>query len=318
MTYSFALQSDCWRQVLEMEQSQNSVYETVMSPAQAAAATHSLVNTDTSRLGVLLWFLIHSDATLSSLKSTRVRVNPDDALAIYRDEWTAFGHEVGRDEIDWWVNRKETNLAEFSKRTALALELAQALKESSQALKKIDVERYEELIEQIKTFAVKQSAALELARGKVIGQCYQRHRHQEFLHFLRTLDREFPGKVPLHLVMDNYGTHKHDNVRQWLKRHPRFVLHFVPTSSSWLNLVERWFCELSPKAIRRESCYSVAEEKSAIDAFLAAWNNEPKPFVWTATVESITEKLSRCRQTLEKIQPGCTIPRTRKKKKIPV
>ena len=140
-----------------MEQSQNSVYETVMSPAQAAAATHSLVNTDTSRLGVLLWFLIHSDAAMSSLKSTRVRVNPDDALAIYRDEWTAFGHEVGRDEIDWWVNRKETNLAEFSKRTALALESAQALKESSQALKKIDVERYEELIEQIKTFAVKQS-----------------------------------------------------------------------------------------------------------------------------------------------------------------
>ena len=166
MTYSFALQSDCWRQVLDVEQSQNSVYETVMSPAQAAAATHSLVNTDTSRLGVLLWFLIHSDAAMSSLKSTRVRVNPDDALAIYRDEWTAFGHEVGRDEIDWWVNRKETNLAEFSKRTALALESAQALKESSQALKKIDVERYEELIEQIKTFAVKQSAALELARGK--------------------------------------------------------------------------------------------------------------------------------------------------------
>src|ERR1700677_3991996 len=161
-------------------------------------------------------------------------------------------------------------------------------------------------------------AALELARGKVIGQCYQRHRHQEFLHFLRKLDREFPGKVPLHLVVDNYGTHKHDNVRQWLKRHPRFVLHFVPTSSSWLNLVERCFCELSTKAIRRGIFYSVADLKSAIDAFLAAWNNEPKPFVWTATVESITEKLSRCRQTLEKIQPGCTIPRTRKKKKIPV
>ena len=161
-------------------------------------------------------------------------------------------------------------------------------------------------------------AALELARGKVIGQCYQRHRHQEFLHFLRRLDREFPGKVPLHLVMDNYGTHNHDNVRQWLKRHPRFVLHFVPTSSSWLNLVERWFCELSTKAIRRGIFYSVADLKSAIDAYLAAWNNEPKPFVWTATVESITEKLSRCRQTLEKIQPGCTTPRTRKKKKISV
>src|SRR6202041_316803 len=161
-------------------------------------------------------------------------------------------------------------------------------------------------------------AALEVAQGKVIGQCYQRDRHQEFLHFLATLDREFPGKIPLHLVMDNHGTHKHEKVRQWLKRHRRFVLHFVPTSSSWLNLVERWFCELSTKAIRRGVFYSVADLKSAIDAYLAAWNNDPKPFVWTATVESITEKLSRCRQTLEKIQPGCTIPRTRKKKKIPV
>jgi transposase len=161
-------------------------------------------------------------------------------------------------------------------------------------------------------------AALEVAQGKVIGQCYQRDRHQEFLHFLGTLDREFPGKIPLHLVMDNHGTHKHEKVRQWLKRHRRFVLHFVPTSSSWLNLVERWFCELSTKAIRRGVFYSVADLKSAIDAYLAAWNNDPKPFVWTATVESITEKLTRCRQTLEKIQPGCTIPRTRKKKKLSV
>src|SRR3982751_267496 len=78
-------------------------------------------------------------------------------------------------------------------------------------------------------------------REKVIGQCYQRHRHQEFLRFLRTLDQEFPGAVPLHLIIDNYGTHKHAKVRAWLKRHPRFVLHFFPTSSSWLNLVERWF-----------------------------------------------------------------------------
>ena len=82
-------------------------------------------------------------------------------------------------------------------------------------------------------------AALETLQGRVIGQCYQRHRHQEFLKFLRTLDQEFPGDVPLHLIMDNYGTHKHEKVRAWLKRQPRFVLHFVPTSSSWLNLVER-------------------------------------------------------------------------------
>jgi len=158
-------------------------------------------------------------------------------------------------------------------------------------------------------------AALEIVQGKVIGQCYQRHRHQEFLKFLRTLDKEFPGQVPLHLVMDNYGTHKHENVRNWLKRHPRFVLHFVPTSSSWLNLVERWFGHLDDKAIRRGVFRSVEDLKASIDAFLKAWNKDPKPFVWTATVESITEKLSRCRQTLEKIQPGCTSPQSRKQKK---
>ncbi len=157
-------------------------------------------------------------------------------------------------------------------------------------------------------------AALETLQGKVIGQCYQRHRHQEFLQFLRTLDQEFPGDVPLHLIMDNYGTHKHEKVRAWLKRHPRFVLHFVPTSSSWLNLVERWFGELDQKAIRRGVFRSVDDLKTAIHAFLSAWNKDPKPFVWTATVESITNKLSRCRRTLEQIQPGCTTPRTRRKK----
>jgi transposase len=158
-------------------------------------------------------------------------------------------------------------------------------------------------------------AALEVLQGKVVGQCYQRHRHQEFLRFLRTLDQQFPGKVPLHLIMDNYGTHTHDNVRAWLKRHPRFKLHFVPTSSSWLNLVERWFAELDSKAIRRGVFRSVEDLKIAIDSFLSAWNNDPKPFVWTATIESITEKLSRCRQTLEAIQPGCSIPKSRKRAK---
>jgi len=156
-------------------------------------------------------------------------------------------------------------------------------------------------------------AALELAQGKVVGQCYQRHRHQELLKFLRRLDQEFPQPVPLHLVMDNYGTHKKPEVRAWLKRHQRFVLHFVPTSSSWLNLVERWFGELSRECIRRGAFFSVADLEKAIAEYLDAWNEDPKPFVWTATVESIMEKLSRCRQTLEKIQPGCTLPRSRKK-----
>ena len=161
-------------------------------------------------------------------------------------------------------------------------------------------------------------AALEVLQGKVIGQCFSRHRHQEFLRFLRRIDAEFPGDVALHLVMDNYGTHKHPNVQAWMKRHPRFVCHFVPTSSSWLNLVERWFGELTSKAVRRGSFRSVADLHTAIAQFLQAWNEDPKPFVWTATVESIQAKLSGCRQTLEQIKPGCTAPRTRKKIKSPV
>jgi transcriptional regulator with XRE-family HTH domain/transposase len=162
-------------------------------------------------------------------------------------------------------------------------------------------------------------AALEVLQGKVIGQCFTRHRHQEFLRFMRRIDAAFPGKIVLHLVMDNYGTHKHPNVQAWLKRHPRFVAHFVPTSSSWLNLVERWFGELSAKAVRRGSFASVADLQSAIAGFLEVWNENPKPFVWTATIESIQAKLARCRQTLEQIKPGCTAPRSRKKKaKSPV
>ena len=158
-------------------------------------------------------------------------------------------------------------------------------------------------------------AAFETLQGKVIGRCYQRHRHQEFLKFLRTLEQQFPGDVPLHLILDNYGTHKHEKVQSWLKRHQRFVLHFVPTSSSWLNLVERWFGELDAKAIRRGVFHSVDDLKDAISAFLEQWNEDPKPFVWTATIESITDKLSRCRQTLESIQPGCTTYRRRGQKK---
>jgi transposase len=155
-------------------------------------------------------------------------------------------------------------------------------------------------------------AALEIAQGKVVGQCYARHRHQEFLKFLKRLDEEFPGEVKLHLVMDNYGTHKHPRVQSWLKRHPRFVSHFIPTSSSWLNLVERWFGELTGKRVRRGVFVSVEDLIAAIDEYVAVWNQSPKPFVWTATLDSIVEKLSGCRQTLEKIKPGCTLPRAKK------
>ena len=157
-------------------------------------------------------------------------------------------------------------------------------------------------------------AALEVAQGKVVGQCYARHRHQEFLKFLKHLDKEFAGDLKLHVVMDNYGTHKHPRIQSWLRRNPRFIPHFVPTSSSWLNLVERWFGELTGKRIRRGVFVSVEDLKKAIEEFLAAWNTDPKPFVWTATVDSIVEKLNRCKQTLERIKPGCTQPRMRKNK----
>ena len=139
-------------------------------------------------------------------------------------------------------------------------------------------------------------AALEVLEGRVVGQCFKRHRHQEFLKFLRRLDQEFPGKTPLHLVMDNYGTHKTPEVQAWLKHHRRFVPHFIPTSSSWLNLVERWFGELTQKAVRRGAFHSVPDLVQTIEAFLAAWNTDPKPFLWTATVASIQQKLARCRQ----------------------
>ena len=156
-------------------------------------------------------------------------------------------------------------------------------------------------------------AALDLLQGKVIGDFHKRHRHQEFLKFLRRLDREFSGKQSLHLVMDNYGTHGHADVKAWLGKHPRFVIHYVPTSCSWLNLIERWFAELTNKRIRRDSFLSVDDLIIAINEFLTAWNDNPTLFIWTATVDSIVEKLARCRQTLEQIQPGCTAPKTRKR-----
>jgi transposase len=157
-------------------------------------------------------------------------------------------------------------------------------------------------------------AALDLLQGKVIGDFHKRHRHQEFLQFLRRINREFPGKTPLHLVMDNYGTHNTAEVKTWLTAHPRFITHFVPTSCSWLNLIERWFAELTNKRIRRASFLSAPDLIAAIQEFLGAWNENPKPFVWTATVDSIVAKLARCRQTLEQIQPGCSLPKTRKRK----
>jgi transposase len=155
-------------------------------------------------------------------------------------------------------------------------------------------------------------AALEVAKGTVIGECYPRHRHQEFLKFLRRLDREFEEGEELHLIVDNYCTHKHERVRRWLARHPRFKLHFIPTSSSWLNLVERWFADLTNKAVRRGSFANVPGLIETIMEFIRQRNAVAKPFVWTAKAEDILVKIERCRQRLEEIAPGSTLPRKRR------
>jgi transposase len=142
-------------------------------------------------------------------------------------------------------------------------------------------------------------AALNVLTGVVIGRCLPRHRNTEFLKFLRIIDREVPKGLQIHMICDNYGTHKHPNVKEWLAKHPRFHLHFTPTSSSWLNLVERWFRDLTDKAIRRGVFHSVNDLITAIEDYLEANNGNPKPFVWTATAEQILAKVARGRVTLQ-------------------
>ncbi|HEY8294730.1 MAG TPA: IS630 family transposase [Micrococcaceae bacterium] len=145
-------------------------------------------------------------------------------------------------------------------------------------------------------------AALDVATGKVIGSCLPKHRHNEFLKFLKTVDAEVPAGLEIHLILDNYATHKHANVKAWLEKHPRFHLHFTPTSSSWLNLVERWFRELTDKALRRGAFHSVPDLIAAIENYLTVNNGEPNPLIWTATAESILEKVTRGRVALETIK----------------
>ena len=144
-------------------------------------------------------------------------------------------------------------------------------------------------------------AALDVLSGAVIGECLPRHRHSEFLKFLRTIERQVPEGLEIHLILDNYSTHKHAKVQKWLLNHPRFHLHFTPTSSSWLNLIERWFGKLTEKAIRRGVFHSVPDLITAIEAYLKANNQDPKPFVWTATAEQILEKVRRGRVSLDQI-----------------
>jgi transposase len=135
-------------------------------------------------------------------------------------------------------------------------------------------------------------AALDVASGQVISQGHRRHRHQEFLRFLKQIDASVPAGLELHLVCDNYATHKTPAIKTWRLRHPRFHLHFTPTSASWLNLVERWFAELTNRKLRRSSHRSVAELEADLDAWIAAWNQDPKPFVWTKTTDEILDSLT--------------------------
>jgi transposase len=142
-------------------------------------------------------------------------------------------------------------------------------------------------------------AALNTLEGTVIGTCYPRHRNIEFRKFLHQIDQRIPRELDIHMILDNYGTHKHPKVQSWLAKHRRFHLHFTPTSASWLNLVERWFRNLTDKRIRRGSFSSVPDLIAAITEFVDANNDDPKPFVWTASVEKILEKVRHCKAIYE-------------------
>ena len=141
-------------------------------------------------------------------------------------------------------------------------------------------------------------AALNMLDGKVIGQCLPRHRAKEFVTFLKQIDRETPAGLDLHLIVDNYATHKSPVVKRWLAKHKRFHLHFVPTSSSWLNMVERFFGQITQKRIRRGTFKSVPQLVDAITQYLGMWNDQPKPFVWTKDADMILAKIARCKEAL--------------------
>lgn len=141
-------------------------------------------------------------------------------------------------------------------------------------------------------------AAMDTLEGNVLSSCMPRHRHQEFIRFLNQIDRETPSDLAIHLILDNYGTHKHDKVRRWLEKHPRFHFHFIPTSSSWLNVVERFFRDLTTDRIRHDSFTSVPDLIAAIHDYIDAHNDDPQPFIWTAEAEKILEKVGRARTAL--------------------
>ena len=138
--------------------------------------------------------------------------------------------------------------------------------------------------------------------GKIIGQCMKRHRHQEWLRFLRQIDTTTPKDKELHLIADNYATHKHPKVKAWLAKRPRFHMHFTPTSASWLNMVERFFRDLSENQLQRGVFHNVPELEHTIEKYLVRHNSHPKPFIWTATASDILAKVMRARARLNKLQ----------------
>jgi len=141
-------------------------------------------------------------------------------------------------------------------------------------------------------------AALNTLDGSVIARCAQRHRHSEWLDFLRQIERETPKGKTLHLICDNYATHKHPHVKEWLAKHPRFAVHFTPTSASWLNMVERFFRDLTTERLRRGVFRNVPELIAAIKDYIAMHNHDPKPFVWTAKANDILQKVIRANSRL--------------------
>jgi transposase len=144
-------------------------------------------------------------------------------------------------------------------------------------------------------------AALNTLDGTVISMCQERHRHDEWLKFLRLIDRKTAKQLTLHLIVDNYATHKHPDVQAWLTRHPRFVMHFTPTSASWLNMVERFFRDISENRIRRDSFTSVNELEQAIARYIEHHNHNPKPFIWTARADDILAKVTRAKAALARV-----------------
>jgi len=141
-------------------------------------------------------------------------------------------------------------------------------------------------------------AALDVATGEVLHDCMPRHRHQEFLKFMKRVEKSVEPGLEIHVILDNYATHKHPKVKAWLEKHPRVHFHFTPTSSSWINLVERFFSELTTRQLKRLAVTSVAELIAAITAYIEQRNDQPKPFVWTATVDNILNKVHKANQTL--------------------